>query len=65
VGDGVTKWADLSYLVASSEAAGLVKMYSETGTNEDGTMTQKSITDALNSKIGISLDGDSETIILN
>lgn len=48
--------------VASSEAAGILKLYKTTGNNEDGTMTQKSITDELHKKVSASVNLDSETI---
>ena len=36
---------------ASSTDSGVMKLYSTTGQNTDGTMTQKSITDELNKKV--------------
>lgn len=53
VGDGTTQWSELPYLTASETQAGLIKMYSSSGTNTDGTMTQKAITDALSEKISV------------
>jgi hypothetical protein len=37
-------------------------MYSSTGENTDGTITQKAITDALKLKVGLSFDEENETI---
>lgn len=62
VGDGETPWSDLPFLTASENIAGLVRMYSSTGENTDGTITQKAITDALKLKVGLSFDEENETI---
>lgn len=40
---------------ASASVAGIMKLYTSTGSNTDGTMTQKAITDALSSGGGGSL----------
>ena len=48
---------------ASAETAGIMKLYSTTGENVDGTMTQKSITDELNTKISASVNLEDETIV--
>jgi hypothetical protein len=48
---------------ASAQLAGVMKLYSTTGYNEDGTMTQKAITDELNEKFEIELVADEELII--
>ena len=37
---------------ASAETAGVMKLYRVTGQNEDGTMTQKAITDGLDNISG-------------
>lgn len=39
-----------TYSVGTSSYSGITKLYTETGSATDGTMTQKSITDALNGK---------------
>lgn len=39
---------DTTYSTGTSTKSGLTKLYSETGTATDGTMTQKAISDALN-----------------
>lgn len=49
--------------VASSETAGIMKLYTNTGDNTDGTMTQKAITDELNTKVGVSVVSEDEIII--
>lgn len=49
--------------VASAETAGIMKLYSSTGENIDGTMTQKAITDGLNSKVGATVEAENEIII--
>lgn len=43
---------------ATSEIPGVMKLYAETGENEDGTMTQKSITDEIHKKMSASIDGE-------
>lgn len=40
-----------TYSIATDQVAGLMKLYTTSGNNEDGTMTQKAITDQLNSKV--------------
>ena len=42
---------DTTYPNATDSATGVTKLYSNTGTNTDGTITQKAITDALNDKL--------------
>lgn len=51
--------------VASSTSAGIVKLYGETGQNTDGTMTQKAITDELNTKVEASFNDAEELLILS
>lgn len=48
---------------ASSTEAGIVKLYSTTGDNTDGTMTQASITTAISKKIDASVDEEEEELI--
>lgn len=48
---------------ASAETAGIMKLYSTTGENVDGTMTQKAITDELNTKVSASVNLEDETVI--
>ena len=49
--------------VASAETAGIMKLYSSSGENTDGTMTQKAITDVLNAKVGATVNLEDETVI--
>ena len=48
---------------ASAGTAGIMKLYSTTGENVDGTMTQKAITDELNTKISASVNLEDETVV--
>ena len=48
---------------ATSAQAGIMKLYSTTGQNVDGTMTQKSITDELDLRYKASVDTDKELLI--
>ena len=48
---------------ASATAPGIMKLYSESGQNTDGTMTQKAITDELSEKIEVQIDEEAEMII--
>jgi hypothetical protein len=62
VGDGTTAWGDLPYIKASETIAGLTKLYSATGENTDGAMTQKAVTDLLAEKISMEVDSDNELV---
>lgn len=48
---------------ANSKEAGVMKLYEETGYNTDGTMTQKAITEELEKKAEVSVEG--ETVFFN
>ena len=51
--DGVAVWGDentVSYGTGNATTLGLTKLYTGTGTNTDGSMTQNAITTALNGK---------------
>ena len=48
---------------ASSEVAGIMKLYDSTGNEVDGTMTQRAITDELDDKIEMIVEPEAETII--
>lgn len=48
---------------ASAETAGIMKLYTTTGNNTDGTMTQKAITDKLNTKVSASVVLEDEIAI--
>lgn len=50
---------------ASGQTAGIMKLYSTTGSNTDGTMTQKAITEELNQKFEIEVDHADEEIIFS
>lgn len=55
-GDGSTNSYDIpdtTYAQATAETLGLVKLYGTLGSNTDGTMTQKAITDELNKKVSL------------
>lgn len=49
--------------IASDTVAGIMKLYSTTGYNEDGTMTQKAITEELNEKVEARVDEQQEILI--
>lgn len=49
--------------LATEELAGVMKLYSTTGDNEDGTMTQRAITKELSEKFELTIDADDELII--
>lgn len=48
---------------ASETTAGVMKLYSTTGANIDGTMTQKAITDELREKVEVTLNTSEELLI--
>ena len=48
---------------ASDIQAGVMKLYKTKGQNEDGTMSQKAISDNLNTKFEVIVDEESETAI--
>lgn len=50
---------------ASSTNAGILKLYDTTGSNTDGTMTQKAITDQLNTKISVTVEEENELAIFS
>ena len=50
---------------ASAELPGILKLYTSTGQNEDGTMTQKAITDELDTKVELTLKEEEELIIFS
>lgn len=52
-------------LTATPDTAGIVKLYKTKGQNEDGTMTQKAITDNLNKKVEASVNAEEELVIFN
>lgn len=52
-----------TFSTASSDIAGIVKLYNTTGQNTDGTMTQKSITDELELRFKTDVDTDNELLV--
>ena len=50
---------------ASSTDAGILRLYDTTGSNTDGTMTQKAITDQLNTKISVTVEEENELAIFS
>ena len=67
-GDGVehsfeTQDTDTTYTLATDKVTGLTKLYAEVGNAEDGTMTQKAITEALGEKVGVSVDATNNLLI--
>ena len=53
------------YSLGTDQKTGLTKIYKTTGSNEDGTMTQKAITAELLKKTEVSLDADQHTLIFS
>lgn len=49
--------------MATESVAGMMKLYNGKGSHTDGTMTQKSITDELNTKFEVSVDEDDECAV--
>ena len=56
---------DGAYSLASATTPGVVKLYSTTGQNTDGTMTQKAITDALDMKSKASVELQDELLVFS
>ena len=54
-----------TFTTATSEEAGIVKLYSTTGQNTDGTMTQKAITDELDLRYKANIDSDNELLVFS
>lgn len=52
-----------TFSTASSDVAGLVKLYNTVGQNTDGTMTQKSITDELYLRFKTDIDTENELLV--
>lgn len=50
---------------ATDTTPGIMKLYSTTGQNTDGTMTQKAITDELDEKVEVTLNIEEELIIFS
>ena len=58
-----TQDTDTTYSLGTDEVTGLTKLYATTGYAEDGTMTQKAITDELDDKVEVTLNHDEELLI--
>lgn len=54
-----------TFSTANDITPGLVKLYSTTGQNTDGTMTQKAITDELDLRYKASINSDDELLIFS
>lgn len=54
-----TQDENTTYSLGTDSYTGLTKLYATTGSAEDGTMTQKAITDALNTKVGVEIEDGS------
>lgn len=52
-----------TFTTASNVEPGLVKLYSTTGQNVDGTMTQKAITDELDLRYKATIDSENELLV--
>lgn len=50
---------------ASAQTPGVMNLYETTGQNVDGTMTQKAITDELNTKVEMTLREEEELVIFS
>ena len=50
---------------ATASTPGILKLYDGVGQNTDGTMTQKAITDELNSKVELTLNEEEEMIVFS
>ena len=50
--------------IANEEVAGVTKLYDSIGYNEDGTMTQKAITEELNQKIEVSFSPEDDELLI-
>ena len=50
---------------ATAEIPGIMKLYNTVGQNEDGTMTQKAITDELDDKVEASVNIEEELLIFS
>ena len=54
-----------TFVTASAEIPGIVKLYSTTGYSVDGTMTQKAITDELDLRYKANIDSDNELLVFS
>ena len=54
-----------TFVTASAETPGAVKLYGTTGQNTDGTMTQKAITDELDLRYKATIDSNNELLVFS
>lgn len=59
------KKIELGMPTASETVLGVLKLYNEVGDNVDGTMTQKAITEELNTKVELTLKEEEELVIFS
>ena len=59
------KLIELNLPTASETALGVLKLYDSIGDNIDGTMTQRAITEELDTKVELSLKEDEELVIFS
>lgn len=52
-------------VLASEQISGVMKLYSTTGQNEDGTMTQKAITKELSEKFELAIEEEEELVVFS
>lgn len=57
------KLIEMNLPTASETVLGVLKLYDSTGDNIDGTMTQRAITEELDTKVELSLKEDEELVI--
>ena len=54
-----------TFVIATANTPGMVRLYSTTGQNVDGTMTQKAITDELDLRYKATIDSDNELLVFS
>ena len=54
-----TQDTNTTYSLGTDSETGLTKLYATTGSAEDGTMTQKAISDELSKKVGVTIENGS------
>ena len=59
------KLIEMNLPTASETVLGVLKLYNSTGDNIDGTMTQRAITEELDTKVELSLKEDEELVIFS
>ena len=59
------KLIEMNLPAASETVLGVLKLYNSTGDNIDGTMTQRAITEELDTKVELSLKEDEELVIFS